>query len=219
MKTISRLILIAVILSASVLLNAQKLFEGEITYKIEYLSLPPEIEGMEGMLPSVLKVYYKGAKTRTEQELMGSSTQIVVEDQDNNNFFVLMDLMGQKIVLESTTEEIKEQEEIRNSISIKLINEKKEIAGYSCKKAVIESEESEVPISIYYAAKLKSGRDRFKGIDGIALQFSISNGGVQARMTAVLVEKIELNEALFDIPEGYNSMTSNDMMKMLGGGQ
>lgn len=190
-----------------------------ITYQIEYLALPPEIEGMEAMLPSESRVFYKGEKSRTEQDVMGSGMQIVIEDMANNKFFVLMDMMGQKIVLESTEEEIKEQESSRANTTVDFVKDKREIAGYNCKKAIINNTDAEAPLTVYYTTKLKSGRDRFEGLGGIPLQFGMLNGGVQARLTATKVEKMEVDESLFTVPEGYTTMTSDDMMQMLGGGE
>jgi hypothetical protein len=213
-----RLALLLAVVTTTLISNAQKEFEGVITYEIEYLALPPEIEGMEGMLPSESRVYYKGQNSRTEQDVMGSGTQVVIEDNVNNKYFVLMDMMGQKIVLESTEEEMDEQQTLRATTEVDFIKDKKEIAGYNCKKAIVKNAELEAPITIYYCSKLKSGTDRFKGVSGIPLQFGMINGGVQARMTAKSVEKMEVDESLFLVPEGYTTMTSDDMMQMLGGG-
>lgn len=195
---------------------AQKTFEGSITYKIEYMALPPEMDGMESMLPQESMVYYRNGATRSENNTMGGM-QVAVEDPANDKYFVLMDMLGQKICIETSEEELGEMEKQQGAVEVDLVKGKKEIAGHNCKKAVVNLPDNEVPITLYYAPKLKSGNNRYEGIEGIPLQFGMHNAGVQARLTAIKVEKMEVDPLMFTVPEGYEMMSSDGLMKMLSG--
>ena len=93
----------------SIVASAQKNFEGTIVYDIEYLSVPAEVEGMESMLPSQMSMQFSGDWMRLEQAVMGGSQSVVVNSEEKISF-ILMDMMGQKIVMRIPKEQIEAQE-------------------------------------------------------------------------------------------------------------
>ena len=58
-----------------------KPFEGTVTYKIEYLKVPAEVEGMESMLPQTLTMSFSGDMVKLEQEVMGGSQIVLVDNK------------------------------------------------------------------------------------------------------------------------------------------
>ncbi|MCK5702081.1 MAG: hypothetical protein KAI29_13045, partial [Cyclobacteriaceae bacterium] len=103
-------------------LFAQSSFEGKIVYTITYTDMPAEMKGYESMLPKDLTIFMKGNKSRVEQtQMMGKN--IIVSDMDNKNGFMEMDMAGQKIRLNISTEDFEKEENIPSEIEY--VNESK----------------------------------------------------------------------------------------------
>ena len=83
-------LLVMALLVIPAMLSAQKDFEGEIVYGIEYMSVPPEMQGMESMLPLEMTVYHKGAMIRSEQD-SPSGKQVSIVDHNKPYAVVLID--------------------------------------------------------------------------------------------------------------------------------
>ena len=81
------------------------------------------------MLPNSMTMYFLGEQARMEQSVMGS-LQVVVSNVKDNSGFVLTDFMGMKIAMpiEPTLNNTEDD------VQYEYTDERKEIAGYACKK-------------------------------------------------------------------------------------
>ncbi|MDA9262431.1 DUF4412 domain-containing protein [bacterium] len=208
---ITSILLISTILSV----NAQT-FEGEITYKITYSDLPAEAEIYKAMLPKKSIVVMKNEKTMTEQKLMGMIKMKVISNTKTNKAVMLMDALGKKIMME---EDIKPDETPKSDYTVTKSKETKIIAGYKCNKAILkDSEGNEV---IYWYTKSLPG---YKGqnipnvnIEGFPMEFEIKQETMGMKMTVTTVDKKEISNSIFEIPEGYEKMTKEEMQEMFKG--
>ena len=194
--------------------QAQKKFEGSVTYGIEYKDLPAEMASMEAMLPEEMTIRIKGDKARIEQSLGMGMSQIVISDSKNESGILLMDMMGKRIAIEMSKEELEEMNKKKDTEPKIEYNDSdtKEIAGYQCKKAVIITESGK--IELYYTDELPSGAHKeFEGLKGFPLQYSVSNGPMNMIMTASAVTKEKLDKGMFEIPEGYENQSFEDFQK------
>jgi len=192
-------------------------FEGKITFQIEYIQLPEEIQGMESMLPKTNNLYLRGEQTRSEQEVMGGS-QAAIADDANKTAVVLMNMMGQKMAVMVSREEIEAAEKESAPTEITYVKETKKIAGYKCSKAEIKNSETGEITTIFYTEKL-GARNHLdcKELKGFPLEYESSQNGMKMRMTATSVEKMELEDHLFTIPDDYEKLTTEEVQKMMGG--
>ena len=137
-------IILAIWLVLVVAINAkaQKKFEGVVTYAISFENsgLPPEALEMLKGAESV--VYIKGDKRRVDMNTAMQSTSSIM---DNKTKIVLMamDIMGQKYLIRMNEADLKKEKETAPAITIKYLDETKEIAGYKCKKAEITTKSKE----------------------------------------------------------------------------
>jgi len=209
-------LLSALFLLVTVTLSAQKPFEGKIVYKIDYPSLPEEMKGMEGMLPKETIVYTKGTKSRSETaSLMGN--QVVISDSKKDYGVVLMDMIGQKIAIEPTAEEMKDSKERSDKMVVKYLNETKTIAGIKCKKATITSPDEEFPLEVYYTEEYSNyNTNDMKQLKGMPLEYSIKANGLEMRMVAQTVKAEKVADSMFEVPADYQKMTSQELEKMFG---
>jgi len=205
-------------------------FEGKINYSIsvDMANMPPEAQAM--FSGSELDVYIKGTKSRSDVS-MGFQKTSTISDVKSGTSVMLMDVMGNKYKIISDPK----KDEKKTDISVKYLDETKEIAGYKCKKAEItykdKSGAGEMVSTIYYTEEISNymGNDsrssQFKDIKGMPLEYEMkADRGLKMKMTAKSVSKEKVPDSQFDIPADYKETTvedmQKDMMKMMqGGGQ
>ncbi len=196
-------------------LLAQESFEGKILYKIAYTNIPEQMKNYESMLPKELSIFIKGNKSRIEQnQMMGKNT--IVSDMDNKSGFIEMEMAGQKMRMNVSTEEFKK--DIESAPEIEYLEETKTIAGYPCKKAVMKDESGTVAMTIFYTEKISNkAQKEFAGLKGFPLQYSMTQQGISMEMIAESVTKQSVPDNSFAKSEGYHDISKDDLKKMMGG--
>jgi GLPGLI family protein len=202
-----------------------KEFSGVITYKITYEGEALN-DQMKSMMPKTMTLTVKGNKSKVEM-ITGMGKNINITNGDDHTTITMMDMMGKKFAFNSTSEDIQKDMEGAGDISVEYTNDTKEILGYTCKKAIIHMKgENEGSMTVYYTNELGSkalnfDNPQFKDIDGLMLEYEIvnSNPGFTMHFVATNVEKKKISDKEFDIPEGYEIKTREDMKTMFGGGQ
>lgn len=190
-------------------------FEGTITYEITYLELPENVQGLESMLPSEMKMYFKGQKIALDQAVMGGSQRIVVDNEDSSSF-ILMDMLGQKICVVLTKEELRGSAKKQTKPNISYIDEKKKILKYNCKKAIVKQDSSET--TVYYTDKLNIEHHQdFEYLNGFPLEYETNSNGMKMRITATAIDENAVRQSEFIIPEGYTKMSMEELQEMMGG--
>lgn len=208
-----RLLLLSFLALSYVNSSAQE-FEGIITFGISYESLPDEMKEAVAMLPKEQTFFIKNNKSKFVQNSSMSST-IVISDSKSNTSTVLMDAMGQKYKMTIDTDELGDMEKVSSDeIKIEYVNETKTIAGYVCKKAVVQMEGFDQEAIFYYTEEIAplmlSGMEGLN-LKGLPLEYIISMDGMTMIMKASKVDKTTIPDSTFDIPEGYAEMP--DYMK------
>ncbi len=104
---------------------------------------------------------------------------------------------------------------------------KKKIAGYECKKAIVETKNQKGETNktdVWYCEKLQgvsntsSGMGTFKGLKGASLEFSAQQGPMKIQMTATNVSTAPVADSKFVIStEGYTEIKAEDLKKQRGG--
>ena len=197
--------------------TAQKAFEGKVVYVITYDNLPEGMEEFAAMMPSESVLYIKNHLSRSEQSVGMGASQVTITDSKKKTAVLLMDMMGQKLMTKVGKAYFKEIE--KKKPKIELLDETKEIAGYTCKKAELTVDSSGNPIIIYYTDEIPNRMDApFNGMDGFPLEYELSNEGMVITFSAKEVVKIKVPDELFTIPNGYQEVDMDNLGKMLGGG-
>ncbi len=210
-------ILLAILVLSQISLFAQGNFEGKIVYQISYKDLPAEMKNYEAMLPKEMTIQLKGNKSRVEQnQMMGRN--VVVSDMDQKNGFMEMEMGGQKLRMNISTEEFDQQEsKIEN---IEYLDDTRDIAGYPCKKAIIKDDDGNLVMTLFYTEKIKNqAQKEFIGLKGFPLEYSMSQNGINMLMTANVVSEESVSDDLFEKSEGFQDISQADLQKMMGGGR
>jgi GLPGLI family protein len=198
-----------------------KEFKGVITYKITVEGSGVTDE-MKNMMPKTMTMTIKGNKARSEM-IMSMGKTISITDGDTKETITLMDMMGQKIAIKSNYEEIQAEMAKSPEVKVEITSETKDILGYVCKKAIVTNTKDDTEIYVYYTEELGSNalnfdNPQFKDINGAMLEFEIPNEMFSMKFTAVSIEKKNVDDSEFTIPEGYQIKTKEEMQGMFGGG-
>lgn len=217
MKKITILLLATAIFGLSFMAfkQASTLKEGVVEFDVTFLNLTPEMKQMESMMPKKLIMYFKDNSFRNEMP-SGMGTTITINNGPKKEFYLLMDMMGQKTAMKQTEEEMKKQLEEAQVKDIKVTFEKetKVIAGYTCNKAMVNFtlEGKAEQIECFYTPELPDIANNntspgFDQIKGFMMEYSLSMQGVKMKLTASKVRKEKVDAKLFDLPEGYTIKT------------
>lgn len=187
--------------------------EGTITYTMTIDGLPPDqaamMEGME------MKTIFKNGKSRSEMNSAFMNSITVTDEK--GDFLVLMDGMGQKSYMKGNANDAKKKKKSEEKDpKITYTEEKKTIAGYECKKAIVEDESSKgekTKSTLWYTEKIapiKSGGGRnmqFKGLNGVPLEFEMPQGPMNIKISATKISDSPVADDLFKVStEGYTEM-------------
>lgn len=193
-------------------------FEGIVTYSISVDN--PQMAAFVG---SSMKVYMKGSKTKTIQD--GMITKTIFSDHGTTDEpTVLLDAMGGKYQVKNDPKKDAEKDP-----DIKYVDGTKTVAGYTCHKAEItitDPQGQPATSEVYYTEDIvtppaKSGP--FKSLKGFPLEFSTTQQGVKASITATKIDKQSVSDDTFTVPSGYKLMTMDeikaDIQKNMSSGQ
>ena len=215
MKTIlSLLILISITFSHNALSQ-----DITVYYSIEIKNAPKNIKErlrlIEMKEPSEMILRSKGDKSYFKQKILGMN-QVIVFDNATKSGFVLMSYKGLKYCIKVSEEELKALEAKTDSKpKIEYTTGKKKILGYICKKAYRTDSEGQKS-TIYYTNELGVFHNDYKTLDGFPLFYSMKiKGGIVLEVTASLIDNSEIDEKLFEIPDGYKIMSYTEFKEKM----
>lgn len=197
-----------------------KEFKGVITFKITVEGSGVTDE-MKNMMPKSMIMTIKGNKSRSEMAMSMGKT-ISISDGDAKTAITLMDMMGQKFAIQSNYDEIMKEIADSPEAKVEITSETKEIAGYLCKKAIVTIEEEDQEIIVYFTEELGTGamnfdNPQFKDINGVMLEFEMPGEEFSMHFVATSVEKKNVEDSEFTIPDGYQVKTKEELKSMFGG--
>jgi GLPGLI family protein len=197
-------------------------FEGVIVYKITVTGADVS-DDIKAMLPQSATLIIKGDKSRMEMSMgMGKTAGIV--DADSKTATTLIDMMGQKFAIKMNYDDIIKETGDTTKISVEMMNETKEILGYTCKKAIITSTDSSVKLIAYFTDELGTkdinfDNPLFSKINGVMLEYEMPNQMFTMHYQAVSIEKKNVDDSEFNIPDGYQVKTKEEINQLFGNGQ
>ena len=132
-----------------------------------------------------------------------------------------MDMMGKKFAVKIAASDIEKEMEKAGEIEVIKTEETRDILGYTCKKAIVKLKDSGQEMTVYYTDELSTGIENsnnpmFKDIDGMMLEFSMVQNGMDMHFTAVNIEKKKVSDSEFEIPEGYEEITQEELQSRFG---
>ncbi|MCX6281196.1 MAG: hypothetical protein NTU51_04480 [Bacteroidetes bacterium] len=198
-------------------------FEGVISYSITIPNSTMPAEQI-AMFPKAMTLLVKGSNTRNEStSAMG--TMVEITNYDKKFTVSLMDIMGKKLAIRKTMDEISKDLGKEPKPTIELKNDIKDIAGYKCKKAIVTVEKNgkKIAFEIWYTNELGGketnfGNPVYQDIDGMLMEFTFQEQSLSMQYLVTKVEKKALTDSIFEIPSDYKLTTEAELKSMFGGG-
>jgi hypothetical protein len=197
-------------------------FEGKVLFEI---SLGKDVDPqVQQMMPKESVMYVKDGKTRVEMTMGMGMKNITISDSKEKKAIVLMDMMGQKYAIKK---DLSDDEKGTDETKVTVTKETKTIAGYKVTKAIIEmpvkDQKETTKMDVWFTKDLALKSSYVAGasgkIDGAVLEYSVNQKGISMKFTAKQVTKESVENAKFEVPEGYKVTTQEELMKSMGGGK
>jgi GLPGLI family protein len=199
--------------------------EGHILYDLKMESSDPEVEAQLSMVAgSTMEIFFKEENVRLEMSIGTFQKTTTITNMEEGKTVSLIDgMMGKYATVIEIKEDEAEVTEEEGEIEIELVEgETKEVAGYTCKKAIIIDEDGNESV-FWYTEEIKTlkngGAMINNQIPGMPLEFSVVNPQITMVMTAREVNnKLKKSKQLFstDIPEGYDVKELDELQDAMG---
>lgn len=217
------------VLFLSISLSAQNhIKQGKVVFDITYKNLPALIALQQDALPKQQVVYFKDSLIRIESSSGGQSQNITIQNTVTGNIYVLLNLYNKKFALikhDSDLIALKKEfglDTAVKNISITVVDTAlRKIAGFNCKKAIIYKNVNGINTrtECWFTEDLpplnKHNNDEFSSINGFLLQYTLSDNGIYTTFKARQVTEIPLQYSFFSIPNDYEVVTEEQLVKLL----
>ncbi len=225
-------LLFAFVLGSLLSLNAQKnLSEGMIKMEItEVSSDNPQVAAqLEMMKGTQTEYYFNKDKSLVSSSMMGGMIKMsYLFNNADEHLTLLFDAMGQKMMVESTKSERSDMEAEQNeaAANVKIVydeNDTKEILGYKCIKAKIESEDGQIPMNFYMyvspdilaSNKMIQGLQAYE-LKGFPLEMVMDSEQMSMTFTTVeLLDKLDTSTFVLNTT-GYTKMSFDEFQQSMG---
>lgn len=207
------LLLLCLFVGASFLSIAQ-LKKGVINYEMTFSSDDPQMAMISTMMQgSTMKTSFMPGKSRAEVTMGMLGNTIAITDQKTKKSLTLTDMNGSKYAVESKVEEKTDQPEY----TVEITTETKEIAGYSCTKAILTTTDGSMIVWCTKEIQAYTDGQSFYNdkMPGFPLSIIINQNGLTIEITATSIEKkVSKKQFSMAIPEGYVVKTEEEMQQM-----
>jgi len=216
-KNLFILLLVVVIINSCNINLGGKFNQGLIEYNLKYLE-DENKNPIISLLPETMTFQFKDNNLSQSVEgwmgifKMGGIYNI--EEQETTAF---LKIMADKYIYQGKSAfGYNEYPDMK----IEYTDEVKEIAGYNCKRVNIEIPGGEIEkFSVYYTDEIKLDNanlfNPFKEIPGVLLEFQYEMFDITTSLTATKVEKIEINDEIFQVPAGYKRVSKEEMEEVI----
>jgi len=233
--TILKSIFCSLLLIIGLNISAQNLDEGSITIELTEVAAEDEqmAAGLEMMKGSSTNYFFNSDKSLVTMDMMGGmvKTQVLVANA-TEDMLMLFDMMGNKMMVESTKEEREKMEDKAAETDKEITydeNDTKVIQGYTCKKATVKSsadDEMQMEMTMYVTEEITASPKMIRelsdsSLKGFPLEYTIGNDQFSMTYTTTEIKK-ELDPKVFELKKaGYAKMTFEEFqeqMQSMGGG-
>ena len=180
--------------------------EGKVIYDVTFET--GEMNAMmKAMLPSQVITYFSNNKTCTVISMgMNMMETRLISDAMSYQYTTLVSAMGRKVAMVMDKKQVESNFIDKVDLQVRHTSEKKEIAGVSCKQAII-TDSTNHTYPVYYTEEISIKQPNwsspFHDIDGLLMEYSIRLGGIVMNLKAKEVVNVVTEKSFFEIPEGY----------------
>lgn len=219
---IMKFILVLVAALGSIMMSQAQSDEGHFIFDIKMESSDPQIEAQLPMLAgSTLEIMFKGKQSKQIMTMGSYTTTTTITDSESKEGLMLMNGMMGKFAARMDLDSEPDEDDV--DMDIELIDETKDILGYTCHKAIIidgDGNETTFWYSKDFSSPETESQYIKKGIPGMPLAFSVEtplmNMSFEAKEINKKIKKAK-KEFNMDIPEGYEEKDIEELQGAMGG--
>lgn len=199
-----------------------QLTKGQVVYDIKIEAETEEMKAAAQMMGNMsMEILFAPGKSKGIMKMGILMTMTTVVNAESEEMLILMEGMtGQKAILSNLSELEEQAQEKNEATNVSLFDNQRTIAGYACKKAVIEDADGN-EITYWYTEEIeveKRGQENLNAdIPGFPMEFETSANGMKMTFTVTEVKETfdQPEEEVFSlaIPDGYEIMELEDLMK------
>lgn len=154
-------------------------------------------------------VYIKGSDCRTDIT-SPSFSQTVFYDKNSGNAVVLREFGNNRVMTKLNKAQWVEKNNKFDGATITMSGDTKNILGYECKKAIIQTKDSS-SITLFFATAIapsvKEFEYQFKDIPGFVLEYEVQEGSKKIKYVATKINLSPVQASKFDVPlTGYRML-------------
>ncbi len=201
------------VLAASWLGTQQRILaECTVTYKISGDSASGK-DAQQSLHATTKTVYIKGNNSRTDL-VSPSFSQSVIFDRNAGSAVILRTFGNNKFMTRLDTLHWIEKNKKYENITLTPGSETKMIAGYDCRKMILQLKDT-TRLIVYYATAIvpsvKEFEYQFKDVPGFVLEYEVEEHGKKITYTATRVNISPVSASIFNIPtSGYRLLPDKD---------
>jgi len=208
-------------------INAQKTMD-QGTIKMEITKVGSEdaqtAQMLEMMKGTAMEIIFKGDDSITKTNMMGGMVKTDIKmNKETGKMDMYMDMMGQKMLVESDLEEAKKsQGQVQAEVEA-VKSDTKEILGYKTYKVnIINKDAADMKISAYVTEDIKAPANGIQGMQSVELPGFPLMIIMESPQMSMTMETTGLSadideKALSPDASGYKKMTMDEFQKSMGG--
>ena len=212
---------ISCILISFLCFGQKKFNEGKIVYAITYPDTELDAQ-TAAMMPTVMTMYVKGDKVRTEMKMGMGMSNVTISDAKSKTLISLMDAMGEKYAMKMTDVDIKKESGDTPVPEITSTGETREIAGFKCevsKVVITDKDGKKINSEICITKELKASQlnwhdTKYSNVDGIMLEYDMEQGPMKMKFKVKSIKEEAVADSMFDIPKDYQFKTLEELQNM-----
>lgn len=206
------IILLAFFASSCKYANPKYIKEGVIEYDVKPVD---ESNPMAGLAPGKMTVKFKDNMLVAEMSTMGVFTTTFIFNPVKKNLIQLVKVFDVKQACIDDEKSIAEENK-NYELVFEETNEKKEIAGYKCKKVVATmADDPSKTFDVYYTEELNinnpNANTPYDKLKGMLMQYRLKKFGLELEFTAKGVEKEKISNEEFELPAYYKVISKKEM--------
>lgn len=216
-------LLIVLIKCKDIPYKTDKISEGFIEYKIEYLGDSLD-QFIQNFLPDRMKIKFKNDNTKNRLESMSGLFDLTnIKNYKNETTVTLINFFNNKYKYVEKTGESSLFFKKRPNMTIQHTEKKKRIAGFTCNEAIITipgtKHKPEEKFKVYFTKKIdvKGFNDQtpFSAIEGVLMEFQMQFYDIPMKFRAIRVKEQNIPSGEFDIPQDYKQINRKTMIEII----
>lgn len=189
--------------------------EGYIEYEISYPAEATQDKLLTAMMPTKMTMWFKNDSTKSDISIgMGLMSVTFISLPEEKTLSTLLQILEKKYALVLDSNEVSAELKKKAQFKIEFTKEKKEIAGYKCKKAIADDGKGKV-IHVFYTEELKISNPHWSTplheIPGTLLEYELVLNNVRMKLKAKIVEASNVNSGIFKVPDDFDRVKAEEM--------